>query len=112
MFPLAATWHDVADGILPFLLVVVLPLQALLTGAVVAPILYKQGRRRLALLLNLAALGLFLWLGSCIFAFLQWFLYKVEPESFVLHMLQCVSMALALFAAVEVLCILWLRQRR
>ncbi len=111
MFPLAATWHDVLDGVLPFLLVVVLPPLILWAGAFLPPILYMRGRRRLALLLNIAGLCLFVWLGAGITAFLFWLIFYIQSES-LLHMLLYGCMALALFAAVEGLSILRLRRRK
>ncbi len=110
MFPVAATWHDVVDGVLPFLLVVVLPLLTLWVGAFLPPILYMRGKRRLAMLLNLAGLCLFVWLGSSITALLLWLIFYIQSES-LLHMLLYGSIALLLFAAVELVSILRLHRR-
>ncbi len=91
-----------------------LPLLGLVFGAVVAPALYAT-RFRLALLLNLAGLVLFVWLGSALIGLVLTGGDPNAPVDFFLLMAQACSIALAIFLVVEGFSFLllrcWRRQR-
>ncbi len=98
--------------ILPaYLLLSLLPLAGLILGAIIAPLLYAR-RRRLALILNLAGLVGFVWVGCIVFGFaLMDFnpCYEGPMSPFVCILLAILCAAL-FFAAVEWLTI-WLIRR-
>ncbi len=89
--------------ILPvYLLLSLIPLAALVLGAIVAPLLYAR-RRWLALILNLAGLVGFVWVGCIVFCFalMDFNPYYTGPLNPIVALLLAILLAALFFGAVE-----------
>ncbi len=104
------TFFDILPA---YLLLSMVPLASLVLGAIISPFLYAT-RRRLALILNLAGLVGFVWVGCIVFivAIIDFHLDSEGPFPWIVTLMLAILSAALFFGAVEGLTFFILRRLR